>query len=93
MLSDAWPSPSFSRVQPVDAPSVRQSADFPTHFRYRGLVYKLKVSRLGPEQYRVTLSRRNIEVHVERLGTVERSLTCFGRRYRVLSLVDGPDAM
>ncbi len=72
-------------------PGVRQSADFPTHFRYRGLVYKLKVSRLGPEQYRVTRSRQSIDVLVERLGTVERRLTCFGRRYRVLSLVDGPD--
>ncbi len=72
-------------------PSVRQSANFPTHFRYRGLVYKLKVSRLGPEQFRVTLSRQSIEVQIERLGTVERRLTCFGRRYRVLSLVDGPE--
>ena len=50
-------------------PKVRQSADFPTHFRYRGLVYKLKVSRLGPEQYRVTMSGQNIEVQVERLGS------------------------
>jgi len=72
-------------------PGVRQSEDFPTHFQYRGLVYKLKVSRLGPEQYRVTLSRQSIEIYVERLGAVERRLTCFGRRYRVLSLVDGPD--
>jgi acetyl/propionyl-CoA carboxylase alpha subunit/acetyl-CoA carboxylase carboxyltransferase component len=72
-------------------PSVRKSANFPTHFRYRGLVYILKVSRLGPEQYRVTLSRQSIEIQVERLGTVERRLTCFGRRYRVLSLVDGPE--
>ncbi|HET8853093.1 MAG TPA: biotin carboxylase N-terminal domain-containing protein, partial [Ktedonobacteraceae bacterium] len=72
-------------------PRVRQSADFPTHFQYRGLVYKLKVSRLGPQQYRVTMSGQTIEVQVERLGVVERRLTCFGRRYRILSLVDGPD--
>ena len=72
-------------------PRVHQSADFPTHFQYRGLVYKLKVSRLGPQQYRVTMSGQTIEVHVERLGVFERRLTCFGRRYRVLSLVDGPD--
>ncbi len=72
-------------------PRVRQSADFPTHFQYRGLVYRLKVSRLSPEQYRVTMSGQSIEVQVERLGRVERRLTCFGRRYRVLSLVDGPE--
>jgi len=72
-------------------PRVRQSADFPTHFHYRGLVYRLKVSRLGQEQYRVTMSGQSIETHVERLGVVERRLTCFGRRYRVLSFVDGPD--
>ena len=72
-------------------PRVRQSADFPTHFQYRGLVYKLKVSRLSPQQYRVTMSGQSIEVRVERLGVFERWLTCFGRRYRVLSLVDGPD--
>ncbi|HYB00800.1 MAG TPA: carboxyl transferase domain-containing protein [Ktedonobacteraceae bacterium] len=72
-------------------PRVRQIADFPTHFQYRGLVYKLKISRLSPDQYRVTLSPRSIEVHVERLGTFERRLTCFGRRYRVLSLINGPD--
>ncbi len=72
-------------------PRVRQSADFPTHFQYRGLVYQLKVSRLGQEQYRVTMSGQSFEAQVERLGRVERRLTCFGRRYRVLSLVDGPD--
>jgi acetyl/propionyl-CoA carboxylase alpha subunit/acetyl-CoA carboxylase carboxyltransferase component len=72
-------------------PRVRQSTDFPTHFQYRGLVYTLKVSRLGPQQYRVITSGQRIEVQVERLGRVERRLTCFGRRYRVLSLVDGPD--
>ena len=48
-------------------PRVRQSADFPTHFQYRGLVYKLKVSRLSPQHYRVTMSGRSIEIHVERL--------------------------
>ena len=72
-------------------PNVRQSADSSIHLRYRGLVYKLKVSRPGHEQYRITMSRQNIEVHIERLGAVERRLTCFGRRYRVLSLVDGPE--
>jgi len=72
-------------------PRVRQSADFPTHFRYRRLVYKLKVSRLGPQQYRVTTGKQTIEVELERLGVIERRLTCFGRRYRVLSLADGPD--
>ncbi len=72
-------------------PRARQSADFPTHLQYCGLVYQLKVSRLSQEQYRVTMSGQSIEVHVERLGRVERRLTCFGRRYRVLSLVDGPD--
>ena len=72
-------------------PNVRQGADSPIHLRYRGLVYKLKVSRPGPDQYRITMSRQNIEVHIERLGAVERRLTCFGRRYRVLSLVDGPE--
>ncbi len=72
-------------------PRVRQSADFPTHFQYRGLVYQLKVSRLGQEQYRVTMSGQSFEAQVERLGRVERRLTCFGRRYRTLSLVDGPD--
>ena len=72
-------------------PRVRQSADFPTHFRYRGLVYRLKVSRLGQELYRVAMSGQSFEVQIERLGRVERRLTCFGRRYRVLSLVEGPD--
>jgi acetyl/propionyl-CoA carboxylase alpha subunit/acetyl-CoA carboxylase carboxyltransferase component len=72
-------------------PRVRQSADFPTHFQYRGLVYKLKVSRLGPQQYRVTVSGQSIEARVERLGVFEGRLICFGRRYRFLSLVDGPD--
>lgn len=93
-------------------PRVRQSVDFPTHFQYRGLVYKLKVSRPGPQQYRVTMSGlvpnrlahdaatssavgktkgESIEVQVERLGVFERRLTCSGRRYRILSLVDGPD--
>ena len=72
-------------------PRVRQSADFPTHFRYRGLVYRLKVSRLGRDLYHVTTSEHNFDVGVERLGRVERRLTCFERRYRVLSLIDGPN--
>jgi len=71
-------------------PRVRQSADFPTHFQYRGLVYQLKVSRLGQKQYRVTMSGQSFDAQVERLGRVERRLTCFGRCYRVLSLIDGP---
>ena len=72
-------------------PRVRQSTDFPTHFRYRGLVYRLKISRLGPDLYHVTTSDHTFDVGVERLGRVERRLICFERCYRVLSLIDGPN--
>lgn len=72
-------------------PRVRQSEDFPTHLQYRGLVYRLKVSRLGPQRYRMMVSGQGIVVEIEQLGIFERRLSCFGRRYRILSFIDGPD--
>ncbi len=72
-------------------PKVRQGLDLPIDFRYLSQGYRLEVSRLGPQYYRVTTDSQRIEVRVERLGPFQRRITCFGHRYRVLSVIDGTD--
>ncbi len=72
-------------------PKVRQGVDLPIDFHYLGHGYRLEVSRLGPQYYRVTTDGQRIEVRVERLGPFQRRITCFGHRYRVLSVIDRAD--
>ncbi len=72
-------------------PRVRQGVDLPFHFQYLGREYWLRVSRPGPAHYRVITDGQGIEVRVEQPGPFERRITCYGRRFRTLSVIDGPN--
>jgi hypothetical protein len=70
-------------------PQVRGEIGRTVELRYRGHSYSPKVYRLGAHQYRVVLDGSRVDAHIDRLGTFERWLTCFGRRFHVVSVVEG----
>jgi len=57
--------------------------------RYRGHCYSLTTYRLGPQQYRVESDGARIDAQIDRLGPFECRLTVFGRRFRIVSVVQG----
>jgi len=70
-------------------PQVRSEVGATIALRYRGQPYRLRVYRLGPQQYRVETEQARVDVQRTRLGEFEYWLTCFGRRFDVLSVVQG----
>ena len=57
--------------------------------RYRGHRYAPKTYRLGPQRYRVEMDGTRIDAQIERWDEFECWLTVFGRRFRVVSVVQG----
>ena len=70
-------------------PQVRSEAGRTTELRYRGHCYSPRTYRLGPRQYRVEVNGSRIDAELDRLGQFEYWLTVFGRRYHVVSVVQG----
>src|SRR5579862_195870 len=70
-------------------PHVRCEAGLTAELRYRGHCYSPKTYRLGPQRYRVEVNGSRIDVQIDRLGQFECWLTVFGRRFRVVSVVQG----
>ena len=70
-------------------PQVRNWLGRTVALRYRGYSYSPKTYRLGPQEYRVELDGSSTDVHIDRLGQFEYWLTSFGRRFRVVSVVQG----
>ena len=70
-------------------PQVRREVGRTAALRYRGQSYLLKTYRLGPWCYRVDADGQRIDVHVDRLGQFESWLSAFGRRFNVVSVVQG----
>jgi len=70
-------------------PHVRSEVGRTVELRYRGHSYSLKVYRLGPRQYRLESDGSRIDVHTDRLGPFEYWLTGAGRRFHVVSIVQG----
>ncbi|MET0227080.1 MAG: biotin carboxylase N-terminal domain-containing protein, partial [Actinomycetes bacterium] len=70
-------------------PRVRSDVGHTVELQARGSSYKLDVHRLGPHRYRVARDGGHVEATVERTGRFERRLSCQGRTYRILSVVDG----
>jgi acetyl/propionyl-CoA carboxylase alpha subunit/acetyl-CoA carboxylase carboxyltransferase component len=68
-------------------PQVRSEVGVTVALRYRGHSYSLKVYRLGTHHYRVEQDGSRIDVQTTRLNQFEYSLTCFGRRFNVVSVV------
>jgi acetyl/propionyl-CoA carboxylase alpha subunit/acetyl-CoA carboxylase carboxyltransferase component len=70
-------------------PEVRREVGRSTQLRYRGQSYQLKVNRLSPKQYRVDVDGSQVDAEVDRIGQFEYWLTAFGRRFQVISVVEG----
>ncbi|MGB8595544.1 MAG: carboxyl transferase domain-containing protein [Candidatus Sulfotelmatobacter sp.] len=70
-------------------PQVRSEVGRIAELRYRGHCYSPKTYRLGPRQYRVEANGKRIDAWVDRLGPFECRLTVFGRRFRIVSVVQG----
>ena len=70
-------------------PQVRSEAGRTAELRYRGHVYSPKIYRLGPRQYRVDVNGARVDASLDRLGQFEYWLTAFGRRFHVVSVVQG----
>ncbi len=70
-------------------PQVRSEAGVTVALRFRGNPYSLTVFRLGPHHYRVEMDGCSMDAHVRRLGQFEYWLTCFGRRFSVVSIMQG----
>ncbi len=74
-----------ARLRPEIAPDVGRVVEL----RHQGQSYRAKVVKRGVRDYRVELDGRRIDVQVEPLGRFERWLTAAGRRFRVVSIVEG----
>ena len=64
-----------------------------THeLRYRGQLYSLKSHRLSLQDYRVDVDGMQISAHIQRMGQFESWLTVFGRRFHIVSIIQGASA-
>ena len=70
-------------------PQVRSEVGRIAELRYRGHAYLPRVYRLGPQRYRVDVNGSRVDAEIDRLGQFEYWLTVFGRRFRVISVVEG----
>ncbi|MGA8072356.1 MAG: carboxyl transferase domain-containing protein [Candidatus Acidiferrales bacterium] len=68
-------------------PQVRNEVGGTVALRHRGQSYSLKVYRLGPHHYRVESDGSRIDVQYSRVGQFESSLSCFGQRFNVVSVI------
>lgn len=70
-------------------PQLRSGLGREIELRHRGQSYSLQVYRLGPKRYRIDVDGTRIEAAIERLGEFQYWLTVFGRRFHVISVVEG----
>ncbi|HET7752991.1 MAG TPA: carboxyl transferase domain-containing protein [Anaeromyxobacteraceae bacterium] len=70
-------------------PRVGPSSGRAIELRHDGRRYRLEVRQTSPDTYRVEAAAGAAEIHVDRLGALERRLTRGNRRLRVLSVSDG----
>src|SRR5271166_4167612 len=70
-------------------PQVRSDAGRTVQLLHRGHSYSLKVRCLDLRRYRVEVDGARIDVQIHGLGQFEYWLTAFGRRFHVVSAVQG----
>ncbi|MCW2699654.1 MAG: acetyl-CoA carboxylase, biotin carboxylase subunit [Blastococcus sp.] len=67
-------------------PRARHEVGRTLELGYRGQVYRLTVTTIGLDRYRVELDGRYADVDVDRLSKLESRLTIGGRRFAVVSV-------
>jgi acetyl/propionyl-CoA carboxylase alpha subunit/acetyl-CoA carboxylase carboxyltransferase component len=72
-------------------PQARGSLSRRYDLRHRGHAYRLLVSQIAPERYRVLVDGHSVEPSAHRLGEHERRLEVLGRTYRTLTSRRGED--
>lgn len=70
-------------------PQVWADAGRTVQLRHRGSSYSLKARRVGPQRYRIELDGATADAEIERIDEFENWLTVFGRRFHVVSVVQG----
>ncbi len=70
-------------------PQVRSEVGCTAELSYRGHSYSPRIYRLGPQQYRVEVSGARIDAQLDRTNQYECWLTVFGKRFRIVSVVQG----
>ena len=70
-------------------PQVRSTAGRTVALRCRGQSYSPRICRLDMQHYRVEMEGARVEIAVERLSQFEYWLTAFGRRFHIVSVVQG----
>lgn len=61
--------------------------------RHRGQSYRLAVSQIAPDRYRVSVEGQPVELTARRLGAHERRLELLGRTHRTLTSRQGEDLL
>ncbi len=79
----------FMNLATRGRPQVREEVGRQVELSHRGNSYSCQVYRLSAKGYRVDVAGRRVDLEVERQGPSQRLLVCLGRRYRVLSVVQG----
>jgi acetyl/propionyl-CoA carboxylase alpha subunit/acetyl-CoA carboxylase carboxyltransferase component len=69
-------------------PMVRGEMGCAVELRHSGQTYKLATRRIGPNDYRIYVDGRRVEVTIKRRGEFETWLTCGERRHHMVSVVD-----
>lgn len=70
-------------------PQVREETGITAEIMYQGESYKLKVYRLGVNDFRVDADGQRIKIITDFIGRSEWRLTIAGKIYRVLSMMKG----
>ena len=73
-------------------PQVRSEIGRTHELRHRGQLYSLKTHRLSLQDYHIDVDGMQINAHVQRMGRFESWLTVFGRRFHIVSVVQGASA-
>lgn len=76
---------SAVRLQPEVDADVGYRADL----AYRGHIYRLQVYQVSPGRYRILVDQRALDLLRETFSRYEHRLQVHGRRYRVLSIIEG----
>ena len=70
-------------------PHVQSQVGRTAELRYRGHTYSPTTYRLGPQRYRIHLDGQRIDAEIDRPGKFEYWLTVFGRRFHIVSAIQG----